>query len=285
VAVVPLRPTDSSAIITLARNSRRAILVARARKGLPSLAMEGSTMQVAGRNIDQSAFGRAMRDEWDFLGNAWGAMIAIAVGLAIAFLALIYPGYGSDHQQFVIFAAGEVAYIFVSLAFFWQRAPFRQRDEARKQLVNEDSTYRDEAAYYKRIIEVQTDQKERQGMHAALIDEGVCFVDVILTSGDDQLPRLRTEVENWRQRSREFLETHSMQGATDAAQFYRAFNRPESHFIHKGSGYSGDRAMLASQVDNATASLQGMYIGEKNYLDYRTASSQADLYDGAKGRA
>lgn len=85
--------------------------------------------------LTESAFRRARRDWWEFFGNAWGALVGLAVALLIGFVALVWPGMGTDHQQFGVLGIGETLFAIGSFAFYWQRAPFRQRDEVRARII------------------------------------------------------------------------------------------------------------------------------------------------------
>jgi hypothetical protein len=88
-------------------------------------------MDIAGRDAQESAFRRAVRDWWEFFGNSWGTLMAGIIVIAIAFLTLMWPGLGSDRQQFWALVIGEASFAAGSFAYYWQRAPFRQRNEAR----------------------------------------------------------------------------------------------------------------------------------------------------------
>ncbi len=130
-----------------------------------------------------------------------------------------------------------------------------------------------EITYLKGIIVGNLEHRQKQETHAKLIDEGIALMEAILEGGDDQLSRRRADAESWRERARDFLAEHSYNGPADASSFYAAFNKSVANFQYKGGNYSGDRAVLASQVDHATACLQGMSILEKSYLDYHDLSA------------
>ncbi len=136
-------------------------------------------------------------------------------------------------------------------------------------------TLQSERLYYRKIIEGQEDHKHWQSVHAAFIDEGSALMDMILYGDDAQMPNYREQVKSWRDCTRAFLVEHAYGGAADGSDFFHAFNKSHMEFTYKGGRHSGERAVLASQVDFAISSLQAQQMIDRSYLEFDALDAEA----------
>jgi len=110
-------------------------------------------------------------------------------------------------------------------------------------------------------------------MHAALTREGANLAGEILTASDVALER--EKVNDWCSRVIAFLDDHV--DPTQAVNFEVYLKRSDSSFQYEGRHYSGDKAVLASQVDNGQNFLGSVYIPENPYYDYLREQWEAEL--------
>lgn len=223
------------------------------------------------------ALWRAFTDTLSFLGFATQSRLQFSATAISYFLALLFVLFLAGKPQMVeelrwgIAVVGAVFAIFLPIYLVnLIAAPVRMKhdsDDRYGQLVRD---HEGEISYLKGIIQGETEHREKQAIHAQLIDEGMALMETVLKSGTDQLEDLRARTESWRQHAGDFLAEHSYGGPADASSFHAAFNKSVANFSYKGAEYSGDRAVLASQIDYATAALQGMSIQQKSYLNYQS---------------
>ncbi len=91
-------------------------------------------------------------------------------------------------------------------------------------------------------------QKEQQ--LSDLIDEGKSLVQMII--GDGQaIEASKAQVDDWKERTSQFLSENV--APNEAARFRAGFGLGEAFFKYDGANYSGDKAVLASEVDSVVS--------------------------------
>jgi len=206
------------------------------------------------------------------------------VGAAIIGAVLIGPLAGGLVGAFLGLAAVYIPAIIIAVlvvSFVIVLGSYSQWQEA------EDRTdlQREEAAYYKGIIEGRDNQGENYKTKGALLEEALALIITIHAGSDDQLPAYTSAAQEWRERTRDFLNKAALEGAAGAATFYRSFDLANSaHFTYRGTAIAGDRAFLANQINDAMGELSHMYMPENTYLSFSSVKAMEDAQENVKAR-
>ena len=126
------------------------------------------------------------------------------------------------------------------------------------------------------VLKADRDHDQNLATHGRLIEEGRGLIEAVLQGGDDQLSDHRKEAETWIERCCVLLQKASYGREADASKLRFAFGSSGIKEMNwNGAQYSGDRAVLASQVYYAIVELRGMSIMEPWYGHWTKDSEMA----------